>query len=382
MNQSSSFDIAVVGGGLVGAAIAWGLARAGQKVVVLDESDIAIRASRGNFALVWVQSKGMGMPAYSRWTLASSNRWQGFADELKEQTGLDVSFERPGGFHICLSEDEYTRRAEHFRKFHAQAGVAEYRTEMLDRGALARLLPEIGPDVVGASFCEFDGHVNSLRLFRALHTGMERMGVAYRASHPVAAITREAGGFRLDIGPGIAGTNDASIRAQRVVLAAGNANATLAPMVGLVAPMKPERGQIIVTERVRPFLKYPLSTLRQTDEGTVMIGDSKEEGTTPQDMNRPINSVMAQRAVRTFPLLATLNIVRSWRAIRVMPADGFPIYEASRTHAGAFVATCHSGVTLAAGHALTLAPMIAQGALDATQLDAFSTRRFDVQAHA
>jgi len=49
------FDVAVVGGGLVGAALAWGLAREGQRVTVLDEGDIAQRASRANFALVWVQ---------------------------------------------------------------------------------------------------------------------------------------------------------------------------------------------------------------------------------------------------------------------------------------------------------------------------------------
>jgi len=64
-------DVAVVGGGLVGAAIAWGLARAGTRVVVLDEGDVAFRASRGNFALVWVQSKGLGMPEYAAWTKLS-----------------------------------------------------------------------------------------------------------------------------------------------------------------------------------------------------------------------------------------------------------------------------------------------------------------------
>jgi glycine/D-amino acid oxidase-like deaminating enzyme len=69
MQQTSSLtrdhDVAVIGGGLVGSAIAWGLARAGQRVAVLDEGDVALRASRGNFALVWVQSKGLGMPAYA-----------------------------------------------------------------------------------------------------------------------------------------------------------------------------------------------------------------------------------------------------------------------------------------------------------------------------
>ena len=84
------YDVAVVGGGLVGAAVAWGLARGGQRVVVLDEGDIAKRASRANFALVWVQSKGLGMPEYMGWTVRSSEAWRQLAAELKAQTGLDV----------------------------------------------------------------------------------------------------------------------------------------------------------------------------------------------------------------------------------------------------------------------------------------------------
>ncbi len=92
-----------------------------------------------------------------------------------------------------------------------------------------------------------------------------------------------------------------------------------------------------------------------------MIGDSKEEGTRDTDMTMGVNTVMADRAVRMFPKLGRLNVVRTWTAIRVMTADGFPIYEQSESHPGAFVACCHSGVTLAANHALTVAPMIASG---------------------
>ena len=65
----TDYDVAVVGGGLLGSAIAWGLGRIGKRVAVLDEGDIAKRASRANFALVWVQSKGLGMPAYTSWTV-------------------------------------------------------------------------------------------------------------------------------------------------------------------------------------------------------------------------------------------------------------------------------------------------------------------------
>ena len=364
-------DVAVIGGGLVGACVAWGLARAGRRVLVLDEGDLAVRASRGNFALVWVQGKGLGLAPYSVWTLASAQAWPQFRDELRDETGVDVSLQQPGGFHVCLSEAEWNVRKATLQRFHAQPGVAPYQTAMLDRTELAKHLPDIGPEVVGASWCEFDGHVNSLRLFRALHQGLRQRGARYRPNQTVQSIERVGERFRIRSNSGVS-------EVSQVVLAAGNANATLAPMVGLNVPMKPERGQIVVTERVRPFLHHPLSTLRQTDEGSVMIGDSREEGVDPAAMNMPINTVMASRAVRTFPLLARLNVVRTWRAIRVMPADGFPIYEQSSSHPGAFVTTCHSGVTLAAAHALLLAPMIAAGQLDETRLAPFSTRRFNV----
>ena len=129
---ASDYDVAVVGGGLVGVATAWGLAREGCRVVVLDEGDRAVRASRGNFALVWVQSKGLGLPAYAGWTIRSSNAWAGFAQTLKEETGLDVSFQRPGGFHLALSERELEARANILKRLHNQPGVVDYKTEILD----------------------------------------------------------------------------------------------------------------------------------------------------------------------------------------------------------------------------------------------------------
>lgn len=373
---SKSYDAAVIGGGLVGAAIAYGLARAGERVAVLDEGDMAVRASRGNFALVWVQAKGLGMPAYARWTVKSSNAWGAFAEELGKETGIALHFDRPGGFHLCLSETELEARRQLVTRFHNQGGDAGYSIDMLNRCEIAKFLPEIGPEVIGGSYSALDGHVNSLKLFRALHIALPRFGADYMPHHTVTAIARRHGAFEIATAAG------RTIEAGKVILAAGNANQALAPMVGLTAPMKPERGQIMVTERIKPFLRHPTVTIRQTDEGTVMIGDSREDGTDPAGSNVAINAVMADRAVRMFPKLARLNIVRSWRAIRVMPQDGFPIYDQSASHPGAFLTTCHSGVTLAAAHATTLAPMIARGQLDQGEIGAFSARRFDVQAVA
>ena len=370
--SGDEFDVAVVGGGLVGVATAWGLSREGCRVVILDEGDRAVRASRGNFALVWVQSKGLGLAPYAGWTIRSSNAWRGFSDLLKQETGLDVSFQRPGGFHLCLSEKELEARANVLKRLHNQPGIVDYKTEILTHDQVKAMLPDIGPEVVGGSFCPLDGHVNSLRLFRTLHTALNARGVTYLPGHRVDNIVREGGEFRLT-------TTQGEVRAAKVALAAGNANMRLAPMVGLECPMKPERGQIVVTERLRPFLNHPVVTLRQTDEGTVMIGDSKEESVDPSGLTMGVSATEAERAVRQFPLLANVNVVRTWSAIRVMTQDGFPIYDESKTHPGAFTVCCHSGVTLAANHALTIAPMIARGALDASLVAPFSARRFHVQ---
>ena len=372
--MSKDYDVAVVGGGLLGSAIAWGLGRLGKKVVVLDEGDIAKRASRANFALVWVQSKGLGMPAYTGWTVRASEAWGRLAAALKDQTGLEVALQQNGGFHLTLGEDEFAQRAQLVTRMHNQTGAADYRMEMLSASEVKKVLPLIGPEVSGGSFCPLDGHVNSLRTFRAFHTGLKLFGVDYFPERPVSAIARSGGEFRLT-------TEQGEIRAAKVVLAAGNANQTLAPMVGLSAPMGPTRGQIVVTERTMPFLPHPLTTIRQTDEGTVMIGDSKEEQLDDRQLKHSVSAVMADRAQRTFPHLARLNVVRTWSGIRVMPQDGFPIYDQSEREPGAFVACCHSGVTLASNHAFDIARMVAAGALEPELVGAFSARRFDA-SHA
>jgi hydrogen cyanide synthase HcnC len=368
-------DVVVIGGGVVGGAVALGLARGGARVTILDEGDVALRASRGNFALVWVQSKGFGMPEYALWSRRSAEDWHGLARILRDETGIDVAHSQPGGFMLCLSQEELDKRLDAMHRLHNQPILSDFPYEVLDHAETKRRLPDIGPDVVGSIYSPLDGHVNSLKLFRALREATARRGVDYRPNHDVEAITpASGGGFRVS---GYWG----EITAGKVVLAAGLGNARLAPMVGLAAPVKPSKGQIIVTEKTAPFLENPMVTVRQTDEGGVMIGDSQEDRGFDTVVGQPILSVMAERAVKMFPRLAGLNVVRTWSALRVMSPDGFPIYDQSQTHPGAFLVTCHSGVTLAANHVLTLAPAILAGALP-DALASFSARRFHVPAHS
>jgi hydrogen cyanide synthase HcnC len=367
-------DVVVIGGGLVGAAIAHGLAGGVERLALLDEGDVALRASRGNFGLVWVQSKGVGNPAYGAWTLASANAWPALAHELQDATGIDVRLEQPGGISVMLSDDEVEQRVSSMRRMLAQPGMPAYDWELLDPAALRERVPGIGPAVRAGLYCRHDGHVNPLKLLRALHAALRGAHVDVRPDHPVERIEPLARGFRVH-------TPHAILTTERVVLASGLGNARLAPMVGLVAPVRPQRGQIVVLERLQPFLRYPITTLRQTDEGTVLIGDSQEEAGSSDSVGLPVLATLAERALLTFPALRDARVVRTWAALRVMSADGFPVYDASTRWPGAFLATCHSGVTLAAAHARLLAPALAQGALPAA-VRPFSAARFDVPAAA
>ncbi|HWX48962.1 MAG TPA: FAD-dependent oxidoreductase [Roseomonas sp.] len=371
---SQSFDAIVVGGGLVGAAIAYGLQRRGLATLLLDEGDVAFRASRGNFGLVWVQSKGLGAPHYQRWTRGSAQEWPKLAAELKERTGVGTGLQQPGGVHLCLSEEEFERRGEYMARLQREAGNFGLEYRMI-RGAEARdMLPGLGPKVVGLSWTPYDGHASPLYLLRALHTGFTGAGGTYQPNARVESSTAAPNDFSVEA----AGQR---FRAPRVVLAAGLGNADLAPRFGLSAPVRPERGQILVTERTQTVLPMPTTTIRQTEEGSLMLGDSKEDAGFDLSQSPTIMRQIARRAVLSFPWIADLNLVRAWSALRVMAPDGLPIYDQSERFPGAFTANCHSGVTLAGTHANRLAPMIAAGALD-PEMAPFSARRFDVRTAA
>ena len=281
MRRLPDQNIVIIGAGLVGSAIAWGLARSGLRPMLLDGEDLSARASRANFALIWVQGKGLGAPHYARWTMQSARLWSAFADELRDVTGIDVALKQTGAFTFCLDERELEMFAADVKEVARELGTDAPEHEVLDHPGTARMLPMIGRDVIGAIYSPMDGDVNSLRLFRALHTGMMKLGACYEPHCEVTSIIPKNGGFLLRGGWG-------EVFAERVILAAGNGNAELAKTIGLDAPVVRSKGQILVTEKCAPFFPFTSATLRQADEGGVMIGDSQETHTEQIATNQEI----------------------------------------------------------------------------------------------
>lgn len=365
-------DIVVIGGGTVGAAIAYGLTGLKQRVTLLDGSDGDFRAARANFGLVWLQGKGMGLPPYQTLTRASIKLWRDFATEVEDLAGADLNYESNGGVVFCVGEDGYESRLGQLQRLHSQWGGGEPDWEMIDRVALDKLMPKarFGPLVTGASFGRLDGHANPLKLLMALHEGIQRRGGTVRSNAAVHKIGRAGADFRLELDGG-------QITAPRIVIAAGLGSVALAGQVGLDVPLRPQRGQVLVTERLDPFLTLPASGLRQTVEGTVMIGATQEEAGFDVSTTSDAASRLSRKTIEVVPALAGATLVRQWAGLRVMTPDSYPIYAQSQSHPGAFVALCHSGVTLAAFHARELAMAIRDGALPVS-LNPFHQRRFDV----
>jgi glycine/D-amino acid oxidase-like deaminating enzyme len=369
-------DIVVIGGGTVGSAIAYGLAKRRQKVLLLDGDDGDFRAARANFGLVWLQGKGLGMPAYQALTRSSCSLWPAFSDDLEAETEIKLNFEQNGGLSFCLGEEAFEKRSLDLLRLHNQRGEGEADWEMLDRPALERLLPKVplGPDVAGASFGRRDGHTNPLRLLAALQAAALRHGGEIRHGARVDRIERAGADFRLT-------TERQTIVAPRIVIAAGLGSPELARQVGLDVPLRPSHGQVLVTERIAPFLPLPASGLRQTGEGTVMIGATKENRGMDTSTTSEAAARLSAKTVRTIPALAGVRLVRQWAGLRIMTPDSYPIYTQSKSHPGAFVTLCHSGVTLAAFHVEVLAEAIMAGHLPES-FSPFHERRFDVSQAA
>lgn len=367
--MAQGYQIAIVGGGIVGSAIGFGLAKRGLRVIIIDGSDHALRASRTNGGLIWVQNKGAERPAYYRITRKSADDWPQLAAELNEVTGIDMEYRRSGGIIFALSSEQLEAskaKAENMAAVHR-----DYAFEICDRTDYEKMMPDIrlGPRVCGGLFSPMDGHVNPLFMLRSLLDGFVKSGGKLATSQKVNSIVPSEGGYRLT-------TKDMTVEAERVVIAAGNSAVDFAESLELPLKLVPQRGQLMVTERVAPVFPYASAGLRQHVTGTFQLGVTHEEEGRSVDVTSGGANYIAKRVLQFMPDLANLRVVRQWAGLRVLTPDGTPIFDRSRKYTGIHFVACHSGVTLAAFHAGEFSEWLADGARGDPYSD-FSGSRFE-----
>jgi glycine/D-amino acid oxidase-like deaminating enzyme len=311
----------------------------------------------------------MSQPRYARWSQHSAAIWAAFAEELSENTGRALPLEQKGGYDFHFSEETLQATVEKYQAL-KQKLDGDYPFEVLGHNALRKEEPHVGPTVVGAILHHQDGHTNPLRLLVALADDVRRQGGRLLSGKTVTRVTKPDG-FHVHCSDGTL------VEAGKVVLSAGLGAAELGPRLGFKAPVRPQRGQVLITEKLPKMINRPSLIARQVDEGGVQIGATNEEVGLDDRVTRKGVAGLAAEAIATYPALARAQLVRSWAAMRVLSPDGLPIYQESPDMPGAYLVTCHSGITLAAVHARYL-PDWLEGTDAAPDLEVFGEDRFAV----
>ncbi len=348
-------DIIIAGGGISGAALAYGLSGSSRKVTVLDAPTATNKASRANVGLIWTQSKFLHLPDYAKWGFISSRLYPELTKELEEVSGNHIPVNYTGGIIPVLSEADYNKRGDYIVKLRETLG--EYPGCMIDRAELERKLPGIGwgPEVCGAAWCEEDGLVDPLALLRAFRTALPRAGVTYRQTI-IFDVQPHAGGYRVTAQDGV---HDC----ERLVLAAGLSNRRFVQFAMPVLPVHPDKGQVLLVERMPFVMPIPVLGLTQTFSGTIIIGFRHEKAghhthVVPADV-----ATEGKWALRVWPGLGRKRLIRAWAGLRVMPSDNMAIYSRLPGHPKVTLVNTHSAVTMAAAHTRLLPGFILGGDL-------------------
>ncbi len=354
--QATESDVLVVGGGVSGCALAYGLSGRGLKITVLDAPTQTNMASRTNVGLIWCQSKFLHLPDYARWGFLSSSLFPALTRELEEITGEHIDVNYTGGIIPTLSAEDYDKRGDYIDKLRVALG--EYPGCMIDRTELEKKLPGIqwGPEVCGAAWCEADGLIDPLGLLRVLRLALPRVGVNRKQTLVYDVRPGKSGGYE-------AITKDGVFSAQRLILAAGLSNRRLVQFALKKLPVFADKGQVLLVERMPFVMPIPVLGCTQTFAGTTIIGFKHERAGHHIEVEPESVSTEGAWAMRVWPELGRRRVIRTWAALRIMPDDNMAIYSHLPGHPNVTLINTHSAVTMAAAHVRLLPDYILGGEL-------------------
>jgi len=388
-------DVAIIGGGVIGTSIAFRLAKAGKKVVLAERGDFASGATGSCDQMVILQSKNPGI--HLKLALDSSAMF----DDLPKELDYDIEFFRHGGM-ITIENEIEMKVMTDFVKRQREIGLD---VDIISRDEAARRQRGLAKHLLGCTFSRQDGHVNPFKLNLGFAKGAKNAGAEL-------LIDAEVTGFKTANGKvkGIK-TTKGDIDAEVVILAAGAWSPLLARQLGLELPIKPRRGQIIITEPVPPFVvgdilsaqyivaKYHPETLKeaksrgiqlgvglalsQTKKGDILIGATREF--VEYDLRNTREGVreVLKNATRLVPGLKNINIIRAMAGLRPYTPDGLPLIGFVNGLEGLFIAAGHEGdgIALSAITGVIVSQLICDGkaytdvsALDPNRFDLFSSK--------
>ncbi len=361
-------DVAIVGGGIVGAATSYELAKHGYQVTVFERGSInrgASGATAGNLHIQAVHKKRpqqeveLDQVRFLPLQLAASNLW----DRVEDELGENIEMRRIGG--ITIAESEEDEKEIRLKKLEEEnLGIPG---EILTPDTLKELEPLIGPTVRLAEYCPLDGYVNPLKITPAWFRAGLRLGVKIYPFTSIENISQTGGGWKICSG------ND-SWWAKDVILAPGAWTSELMQQIGIEIKMNSVAIQMHLTERIPPRMKYLIQhigqglSVKQVDAGQILIGGgwpAKElrlHGTSPVSFESVVGNM--KLASRVLPFLKNLRLLRAWTGTLGATADEMPIIGKVPNKSGLFVAGGTYSFTFAPLWAKILTQLITEQPLE------------------
>ncbi|MCM3094188.1 MULTISPECIES: NAD(P)/FAD-dependent oxidoreductase [unclassified Cytobacillus] len=356
--METDYETIVIGGGVVGSGIAYHLSeRYKEGVLVLDKKYPMSGTSGSTQAWVWVHNKTPSW--YAEFNMYSAELYP----YLSKKIG-DVEYKRTGGLSPFFHESD-REKAQKLAESYRKIGI---KIKVLSREEVLEKEPYMNPEVAGATYSSIDGNVNPFRLIDMYMRAAKRNGVRYSAYNKVTEIKKHNGKY-------LVVSDKGAFECKNLILAGGTWSREIGEMLGIKIPVNQLRGQILVSEPLKPFLNFTISGLRQANNGEVLMGYSMEEAGFNRATTLDVIQETANMAVQYVPGLRKAKIVRAFSGIRAMPEDGFPILGEVPGFENLYVAATHSGVTLSPLIGTLITELIMDGETS-IPIDRYSLSRF------
>ncbi len=363
-------DVLIVGGGIVGAAIAWRLAKDGRSVTLLEKGEIGREASWAAGGMLTPVHLADYPPALAEACGASLALYEPLCREVAAASGVDPEY-RATGLLLLVTDDAGEEAARELEAWKRQRNQP---VERLTRDQAIEVEPRLTPRLRRALRLPDIAQVRNNRMAVALCEAARRKGAEIRPDTPVTGFLRVPGrvtGVKTPRGDVYAGTT---------VLAAGAWSADLLRPLGLDLKVKPIKGQILLAGGPPDFCRHMIldgeSYLIPRADGRILIGSTLEDVGFDKSVILDAIGDLAARGARLMPELGKLPLVTSWAGLRPATPDRLP-YLGKGPVDGLIVATGHyrNGILLAPITAEVVADLLAGQAppLDLTPFDPMRT---------
>lgn len=346
-------DVVIIGGGVIGCATAYYLAKRGKSVIVLEASDnIGNGGSSRNGG--GVRQSGRDPRELPLAMYGIKELWPTLSEEL----GVDCEYHKEGNLRLGKTK----KHLEILQGLTERAVACGLDVKMIDADEVRKINPHLSDEVLGASWCPTDGHANPMITTLAFYQKARELGAHFITGEKVVKLKKIKGYLKEVV------TENNTYEGDYVLVAAGYASRDILATVGIDVPMHQELMECLVTEAEPPMFNQMLGTAEadfyghQSNHGSFVFGGSSGYELENKDggaKNSPGNNAMTAPCIcrgimKYFPELEDAKIVRTWAGYIDICKDGVPVLGFVDEVPGLVVACAFTG------HGFGIAPAVGE----------------------